>query len=314
MAVPNSPVVNGGILYVNDLQLANLAIPSTPVSSYVAGKALVLQPGQARCSQNLNDIHLPQAQVAGAPYVLNGLPVGAVINGLQVGANGCDTAVLAANSMYAVYVIASSLNVNSTTNQLGGGPSPNPLGPIPLPNPVNPYPAAGLLSLRYPNGPVVVGGVVQDKPILPFGYDMYRRVGWASTDAGALLQNFWQYGCDEDRWYYLDNAVLVVAAAAAGPTAVPLAVGVGGSANLPAVPPLATQVSLDVVLSVAGTARFFPFGSSSAAGIVRFSAGAGAEPGNVTVPENLNAGVPTVNVAVSAGTAQLSVIGYQDCL
>lgn len=76
------------------------------------------------------------------------LNVDAVIDGLHVGANGMDEVVLAPNGMYAAYVIGDST----------------------LHNPV-----AGLLSL-----------VSNAQPFLPFGYDMYRLVGYASTNAALL--------------------------------------------------------------------------------------------------------------------------------
>lgn len=269
--VPAAPVVNAGMLYVIGMQL-----------SWTSTTVLSVAAGQARDSTDTTDIALSAA---------------ATITASVKGVGGIDAGSVAASSMYAVYVVASSLSVVSSQSSLGGGfLSP----PVP--------------SVQYPVGVMISLASNASGPFLPTGYDSFRRVGWVSTDGSANFLRFWQYGSDQTREYYLDAAVLVVAAAGAGPSAVPLAVGVAGSSGIPAVPPIASQVKLDVVLSGAGTARFFPFGSSSAAGIVRFSAGAAAQPGTVDVPEQLNAGVPTVQVAVSAGTVQLSVIGYADYL
>lgn len=70
------------------------------------------------------------------------------LDGLHVGANGMDVAVLAPNGMYAVYLIG-----DSTENQ----------------------PIAGLLSLAS-----------NAQPFLPFGYDMFRLIGYVSTNAALL--------------------------------------------------------------------------------------------------------------------------------
>lgn len=314
MVVPNTPVVNAGLLYVNGLRLSNLAIPSVPVSPFISGKALLLEPGQARDSTNSNDLILPQAlDSAGNPYVLNGMPVGAVINGIRVGANGLDTGEMLPNSLYAVYVIGSSTSLQSTSNQLAGGPSPNPLGPATVPAPVNPFPVAGLLSLDA------------SQPILPAGYDMYRRVGWATTDAvlapGTLFRTMWQYGEGQERFYYYDVAVdVLVAGAAVAFTAVPLAVGVGADAGLVAVPPLATQVLLDVEFTPAAapaSSDYLPFGSVATRGIVRFGCGSAAgveQEGSVLVPSRLNGSVPSILYKLDSGVVTLEVTGFQDVL
>ena len=110
--IPNSPIVNAGLLYVNGLQI-----------SKTAAKEITMQLGAARDSTDTNDILLnPSANIP----ILS--PV--VINGAYVGANGVDVAVLADSSFYAVYVIGDStgyqptaglLSLNATTPNLPGG-------------------------------------------------------------------------------------------------------------------------------------------------------------------------------------------------
>jgi hypothetical protein len=276
MSVPNTPIVNAGLKYVNGLQLSNSA--TTPNSQ------LAIAAGQARDSTNSNDIILSEA---------------AVINGLAVGAGGVDQAVLAVNSLYAVYVIASSKSVFTPNDQLAGR---NPSGPD---APPNPFPVVGMLSLA-----------ANAAPYLPFGYDMWRRIGWVSTDNAANLVKFWQYGANEQRKYYWDLGASVLAAGASATFAsVPMAVALTLGAGIPSVPvpPLALEVLLDVSLAGAATLQFRPYGSAAAQGDVRLSA-AGAIINSMLVPSQLNAGVPTVQYAVSASSVSLLVTGFVDLL
>lgn len=92
----NTPIVNAGLLYVNNLQLTNDATtPNTKLDIAV---------GQARDSTNVNDITLSTA---------------VVINGLTFGvANGVDIAALVASSFYAVFVIGDSNDVKTTAGLL----------------------------------------------------------------------------------------------------------------------------------------------------------------------------------------------------
>src|SRR6185312_1858186 len=116
-------------------------------------KTMTMAAGAARDSNNSNDI------------VLNAV---ATMNGLQVGANGVDVAVLAASSLYAVYVIGDSTKYKATATILS-------------------------LSATSPN--------------LPGGYDMYRLVGWARTDGSSNLLQWWQYGMGQERMYYYDVGI-----------------------------------------------------------------------------------------------------------
>lgn len=85
MSIPNTPIVNAGLLYVNGLGIAKTAAKIISVAS-----------GAARDTTNTNDIILP---VASAPLS---------INGANVGANGVDVAALVASNFYAVYIIGDS--------------------------------------------------------------------------------------------------------------------------------------------------------------------------------------------------------------
>ena len=244
--MPNTPIVNAGVKYVNGLTLTR-----------TAAKTMSVAAGAARDSSNTNDIIL-DALVS--------------INGLFVGANGVDVAVLAASSLYAVYLIGDSTNYEST---------------------------AALLSLSA------------TAPNLPGGYDMYRRIGWVRTDGSSNLLQFWQYGLDQTRMYYYDVGISELSGGAATTfTAIDLATSV---------PPTATEVLFDVTFTPDGAtevAEFLPFGSAATSGMVRFGYGvAAAQVGMVTVPCQLDAGVPKVLYKVAAGdTLTLLTSGFKDFL
>lgn len=90
--MPNSPIVNAGIKYVNGLAL-----------TWVSNTTLTLGAGAARNSTNINDIILSAA---------------VTINGANVGANGVDIAALEASKFYAVYVIGDSTKYNDPAGLL----------------------------------------------------------------------------------------------------------------------------------------------------------------------------------------------------
>ena len=196
----------------------------------------------------------------------------ATINGALVGANGVDVAVLANSSLYAVYVIG-----DSTDHK----------------------PTAGLLSLSL-------------TPSLPFGYDMFRRVGWSLTDGSADILQFWQYGDNESRMYYYDVGISVLSGGSSTTYA-----EVDLSAAVPAMP---TEVLFNVSYtanSATNKAQFLPFGSSATNGIVVFGYGvAAAQAGMATVPCQLDSdGEPEILYKVAASDSlTLLVAGYKDYL
>ncbi len=221
MALPNSPIVNAGLLYVNGVRLqfqGGGAVVAT-------GALLNMEPGQVRDSTNTNDIVLPQAvSAAGVPVVDQyGHPVGAMINGAFVGANGVDVAAIITGGFYGVYVIGDSTGFQ---------------------------PSAGLLSLN------------EVTPVLPEGYDMYRRVGYifTSTVSGAIVINQWyQYGSGSTRNYWYDKPLLPSTVTPSTSYAPQILFGA---------PYLADQVFVDVSYKPAtagNIAQFLSYGSPAAA-------------------------------------------------
>lgn len=200
------------------------------------------------------------------------LDAGVTINVAANGINGLDIGTFAADTMYAIYAVGDSTKTNT---------------------------AGAIISADT------------DSPLMPVGYDMYRRIGWALSDASADLLLFYQYGNDRNRMYYYDVGISELTAGASTTFAnIDLATSV---------PPIATEVLFDVTFTPDGAtevAEFLPYGSSATNGIVRFGYGvAGAQVGMAWVPCQLNSGVPTVQYKVAAGdTLTLLTIGYKDFL
>ena len=93
------------------------------------------------------------------------------INAALVGAGGVDAGTfdtdtyLAASETYGVYILGDSTKYNDPVGMLSA------------------YNAAN------------------DEPLMPVGYDMYRRVGWVFTDATKDIKAFKQYGSAEVKEY-----------------------------------------------------------------------------------------------------------------
>ena len=195
-----------------------------------------------------------------------------VINGAAVGVNGVDVAAIVLNSFYAVYVIGDSTDHQST---------------------------AGLLSLNATT------------PSLPYGYDMYRRIGWVLTDGSANIFQFWQFGTGSGRMYYYDTTIPVLVLGTST-TFAPVSL-------VAAVPPIATEVLFNVSYTPTGAtdiAHFLPFGSTATNGIVQFGYGVVAkQTGMATIPSELNVAAPTIQYKVTSGDVlTLLVAGYKDTL
>jgi len=160
-------------------------------------------------------------------------------------------------------------------------------------------PTAALLSLSATS------------PNLPGGYDMYRRVGWARTDGSANLLQWWQYGKGQERMYYYDVGISELSG---GSSTTFAAIDLATS-----VPPIATEVLFNYTFTPDGAteiAEFLPFGSVATSGIVQIGGGvAAAQVGMVTVPCQLDSGVPKVLYKVAAGdTLSLLTAGFKDLL
>lgn len=196
------------------------------------------------------------------------------INAAVVGLpNGLDAGVLAANTNYYIYAIGDSTGNN---------------------------PAAGLVSLNFL------------LPILPVGYDVFRRVGVCRTDATPNFLECYQYGVSQDRTYYYDVAINVLTAGAATAfTTVDLSV---------AMPSVALDNANEVLFKITYTAasagnfaEFRPVGSTAASGNVFFGTGvAGIQRGMIITP-TLSRQIQ-YKVTNAGDSLTLDLVGFKDYL
>lgn len=148
--MPNVPIVNAGLKYVNGL-----------IPSYASTTTLSVAAGQCRNSNNVNDIVLGSA---------------ATISTAVQGAGGLDNGTIAANTMYAVYVVADSTGYNDT---------------------------AGMISTSF------------TAPNIPGGYDMYFRIGsWLTDGSSHFLPGQYQ-GDGLERWFVYDTLISELSAGTA---------------------------------------------------------------------------------------------------
>ncbi len=145
-----------------------------------------------------------------------------VINAATTGAGGLDIGALANSTFYAVYVIGD--------------------------------------STKYEVGSALISADLE-QPLLPSGYDMYRRVGYVLTSGAAAILEFRQVGSGEDRWMWYDVGIQELNA---GASAVYAAVDIATS-----VPAQATMVIFDAILTPTGAAdlaHLQPTGATGADG------------------------------------------------
>lgn len=286
MPTPNIPVVNKGLMYVTGLQVAQGTINVANVSS----NFLLISAGQARDSTDTNDITLPatlttaQALANGNP---NNVPIDAnapfyTLNPLISGrVNALDTGALAAAvTLYAVYAIS-----DSTSYRQPGT----------------------LLSLSFSN------------PVLPFGYDGFRRIGAVlSNAAGTAILAFNQRGLNQLRqtYYMVDLATLVVAGNSTALADVVLTTWV---------PSTAARVYLKSVLTAdAGATRTVVYvadrsvtiANGATGEVIMSSPASTVTSSSLCVPVTSAAAVQTCQYAVSNGAAAVAVNveGFEDQL
>lgn len=184
------------------------------------------------------------------------------------GVNGLDQGTIAPSTFYSVYVIADSTGKNAT---------------------------AGILSLS----------VIQ--PVLPRGYDAYRRIGSIGTDGGSNILPFDQSGRDKSRviWYSTPIQVLNGGNSAAYAN-VSLATAIPATAEL-------AYFEAQITPTGAGNEGFVAETSNTAGnGNARVSGSVAA------VPQDAEIIVPIAfdqNVEYKVtGTLSLWVKGYQDVI
>ncbi len=206
------------------------------------------------------------------------LSASTTVNAAVNGINGLDTGSLAANKCYAVFIIADPTGVQVTGT---------------------------IISLSA------------TAPTLPFGYGLFRRIGWILTDASSHFLKFYQLGSGASnvRTYYYDSPVSVLSGGASATfAAVSLVNGV---------PAMNAAIFLNAAYTpaVAGNAASIrPTGSSVAANaspvILTGDVIAKAQDFSaIKTVALLATGVPSIDYVVQSSDAlSLSVAGFEDFL
>lgn len=280
--LPEIPAVNAQSLYINGLQLSNDA--ATP------NTILGVASGACRDSTNVNDIFLPATVYNPVTGIYDANPI--TINTARSGAGGLDAGAIAASTVYAVYAIGSS------TNQIGNG------------QPISAYPGSAMLSTNFTT------------PVLPYGYDMFRRIGAIATTAASAIRPFTQVGTGATR--RMMSALPLAAVTGAGS-----ATNASATINaLPFIPAISTMVHLKVSLTPAtagDTILFVPTGAATTSIYAQLSGSVAAVPtiGTLSCPCSATPQISYrgTNIAGSdgagAGTAvplSVWVLGYDDQL
>lgn len=191
--------------------------------------------------------------------------------------NGIDTGAIGASSLYYIFAIGKSLD---------------------------------------PNGLVVPAGYIaslSSTPLLPKGYDLFRRIGWARTGAGSTLLTMYQSGNGITREYFFDTMIQVLTSGAAQTlTSFSLA------AAAPPLDNMAVYLEVGFTPNTAGdSVSFAPFGSTatvipSVSGVVS----AKAQNAQIKLLSKLNTATPSllyINSAAS-GSTNAWLFGFQDTL
>lgn len=186
--------------------------------------------------------------------------------------NGLDQGVLLASKVYAIYAIGDSTNKKQP---------------------------AGLISLAS-----------NSVPLMPFGYDSYRLVGYAVTDASVHFLKMYVAGNNNVRQLYFDapQATAVTAGNATSYTAVALTVLVPAIENLP--------VSIAYAFTPGAASRVLnltPGNGTGNAVTITGQVTSVVISGNATVLSKVTSAVPEVDYKVSnSGDAvALNVAGFE---
>lgn len=195
------------------------------------------------------------------------------VNTAATGAAGLDQGTIANSTFYAVYIIGDSKVVKPTT---------------------------AILSLDT------------DAPALPFGYDMFRRVGWIKTDDAGAIFDFVQIGKGVERQYYLNIPIpqnIILSGGDLTPTEIDVSVGM---------PPIQSNIIVNIDYSPGGATNLLkidPFGLSSFAAIFSIEYGGLGVISNYSLPVGLDNGVPKIVYEVDTGdSVTFFAVGFVDQL
>lgn len=244
------PIINDTYLDINGLQMV-----------WISTTVVHIENGTARDSTNTNDISVSNAANG---YV--------TLTSTVSGVGGLDTGSIAANTLYYVFAIGSSLGQAS---------------------------GAALFSLSA------------TAPVLPYNYDMFRRIGAVLTDGSNHFLEFQQtgnYNSSVRRMWY-DAGIQVLNAGASGTFA-----EVALASYMPSYS-YGTSVLLNAVLTPTGngnTATIQPNGATSSSGYIVIGGSQASVAMNVPVEVPCDSGS---NIAYKVtGTLTLNLRAYDDQL
>jgi hypothetical protein len=207
------------------------------------------------------------------------------LNAATNGANGLDTGSLGMDTWYAVYVIGSSKNQAQ---------------------------------------PALLAAIAGDTPLLPLGYDCYRRISWLRTNSSSEFRKFYQTKSSSSdiglggntRFYQWDETIgATIASSGTSTTFAEIALASGAP---PQIAPAWVNVRYTPAL-VANTASIRPHGSTAAANLcpIYLKNSAAAQERCVTtriLPQLLN-GFPALEYVVTSGdTLLLDIVGFEDTI
>jgi hypothetical protein len=206
------------------------------------------------------------------------LDTAAVINFANVGVvNGIDTGAIGASKLYYVFAIGDSLDPDGLV-----------------------HPHGGLVSLSA-------------SPLLPPGYDIFRRVGWARSGAGSTLLTMYQSGAGNVRQYSYDTMLVALTSGTAQTlTAIDV------SASCPPLDNMKVNFFVEFTPATAGdTVKFAPFGSTATV-IPGISGAVAAVKQSMQVPvlAKLDTATPKILYINSAAScdSDIWVQGFEDVI
>lgn len=293
---PSTAIWNLGNLYLQGMRM-----------TYVDTTHFTVDQGAARDSTDINDI------VLALPPENNGTPVFTpfTVNIGQNGVNGLDTGTVAASTLYYVFAIASSNNSHINL-------PPSPLQSLSVPPFTTPSPTSPVVQ----DGFYVQSGVLMSlsltNPLLPYGYDMFRRIGCVRINSASHVEPFTQSGYGQNRTMRYQTPV---APGTAGTPATTFAT-IGALLNV--VPQTKVDVLVDVSIignSIGNAVYLGPYGITSTGYetlLGSFSTSV-AQLGQVVCPCEFNAaGTPVVEIDYKLTSASDTVVflinGYVDAL
>lgn len=190
------------------------------------------------------------------------------------GANGLDTGSIAASKDYGIYLLGSS---NNTVQ-------PSCMASLSL---------SGITST------------------FPDGYDIYKLIGYITTDSSAHIIKFRQVGNSSHRKHFYDTQIKVLTDGASQTLA-----SIGTlTAIVPAVDLSVANLQVDFTPNTASdTVSFAPYGSTATVlSHVAGSVTTKVNTGNINIPVKLSSGVPVINYINSAasGKANVWIAGYE---